>query len=50
MISSLQMEGVDSSLDMQMVWLETCSQAVINLFEIFSHSPLTLSLQGQGSH
>lgn len=39
MISSLQMEGVDSSFDMQMLWLETCSQAAINLFETFSHSP-----------
>lgn len=39
MISSLQMEGVDSSFDMQMVCLETCSQAAINLFETCGHSP-----------
>lgn len=47
MISSLQMQGVDSSLDMQMVCLKTGSQAVINLFEILATPP---SLQGQGSH
>lgn len=39
MISSLQAQGVDSSFDMQIVWLDTCSQAAINLFETFSHSP-----------
>lgn len=39
MISSLQVEGVDSSFDMQMLELETGSQAAINLFEAFGHSP-----------
>lgn len=36
---SLQVEGVDSSFDMQMGWFETCSQAAINLFESFGHTP-----------
>jgi len=40
MISSLQIEGVDSSFYMQMVQPETGSQADINLFETFSHSPV----------
>lgn len=33
MISSLQVEGVDSSSNMQIIRLETRSQGVINLFQ-----------------
>lgn len=33
MISSLQVEGVDSSSNMQIIRFETRSQGVINLFQ-----------------